>query len=54
MNQPYESSEPVDYQMEQPQEESSGGGVSRALLYIGGLVVVNIILLAVDAPFYIY
>jgi hypothetical protein len=38
----------------QHHDETSGGGIPKALIYIGVLVVINIVLIAVDAPFYIY
>jgi hypothetical protein len=44
----------ADHQADHHHEETSGGGIPKALIYIGVLVVINIVLIAVDAPFYIY
>ena len=50
------SAEQLDYEIEQynQHEQQQSSGVSRVLIYVGALVVLNIILIAVDAPFYIY
>jgi hypothetical protein len=37
-----------------PMNQANDSGVPRILIYIGALVAINIVLYAVDAPFWVY